>query len=589
MDRLIDLLYYLDLGSDQQGRTATTRAELQTALASLRAQSRDLSSRLESVSALVSELGVSPQSRERRSWLYGLHRLTSHVVQYLQLGLDEGIEALEGQALRLGESVEALELQALGLHEGIEELEWQALGLEEGVEELERRAQISVICEISSLGNADPLCKRLVDFFGLEIHSITREVLAEAGNPPDKILWRIAERCYFETCRGGKLDFDNYFHSWAPLGWPYDPEFLCNLRYAADCRSSSWPGYWTRVLNACPSGPTLFNVPRAMWAPETCSPRPVSSSYQEETPRYLFRTFDGRSSGLNNETIIASQASKEKMPNSRVDFLSLDMTTKAELLHRHLDRRPYSRATSSYNLVSWTTSLLFVIQCAVWRHRTSKNSPGLDSIFICAVDTEKFPRGQFAQDKQMIRTCKDAASSEAQSFFDFRMNRPEYYNGEYLSQGSLNYSGRGRVVSLRTLMESGLLYMYPEFDETRGWTNGVRALRQRWSSEEPLSREDLERAVRIAKTCFGDFGGIEIPLMLVCFKARELSNSASNCMSSFCLCLCSLLTFLTDVFNMKGVPEWGRYPDEVRRYLEVTAAVANGFELSWGHKESIWS
>lgn len=301
-------------------------------------------------------------------------------------------------------------------------------------------------------------------------------------------------------------------------------------RYEANREERSWPRFWFDILHVCPSGPTLFDVdpPLAPWNPELSSRASARSFNPGKTPRYLFRVFDRRSPGLNNETTMASQASKDEDPDSRVDILSLDNMEAASLLHQHLNKQCHS-VISSDNLVSWTTSLLFALQYAIWRHRHHGSSPG--SIFICVVDTAKFPRGQFMQDKRLIRKFKDTASNEAQDFFHFRMGREDYYNGEYLSQGSLRYSGRGYSISLERLENSGLYELYPEFREPEGfhaWTNRVRDLRSQWQSVQLLHQEYFDRAARLATNCFKGIGGIEIALMLVCFKARKLTDTASN-------------------------------------------------------------
>lgn len=119
--------------------------------------------------------------------------------------------------------------------------------------------------------------------------------------------------------------------------------------------------------------------------------------------------------------------------------------------------------------MSWTSSLLFAIQYAIWRcHKFGCDSA---DIKICVVDTRKFPHKQFAQDKWLLQVYRHVVAQvggETRKFSRFRLDDERYYNGEYLSQGSVNHVGRSCVVSLKTLKESGLYGLYPEFADTQG-------------------------------------------------------------------------------------------------------------------------
>lgn len=79
---------------------------------------------------------------------------------------------------------------------------------------------------------------------------------------------------------------------------------------------------------------------------------------------------------------------------------------------------------------SWTSSLLFAIQYAIYRCDRFRLSPS--DVSICVLDPADFPRGQFMRDMTLIRAYREHIVSE---FFDFRLNRDDYNNGEHLSQG----------------------------------------------------------------------------------------------------------------------------------------------------------
>lgn len=99
-----------------------------------------------------------------------------------------------------------------------------------------------------------------------------------------------------------------------------------------------------------------------------------------------------------------SEASPER---SRVDLFRLPDDEAAAMLHAHLTK-PLFRKKDAHkhdNLMSWSSSLAFVIQYAIYRWHNGNHSPG--DITICAVDTTKFPRGQFARDTSLIRVYHD--------------------------------------------------------------------------------------------------------------------------------------------------------------------------------------
>lgn len=102
------------------------------------------------------------------------------------------------------------------------------------------------------------------------------------------------------------------------------------------------------------------------------------------------------------------------------------------MLHYHLNKKRLHEGSDSDNLTSWTSSLLFGIQYAIYRCHIFKLS--YSDVNIYMVDPRDFPHGQFIKDKILIEVYRGSADaeSEADHFFDFRMNRHEYDNREYL-------------------------------------------------------------------------------------------------------------------------------------------------------------
>lgn len=115
-----------------------------------------------------------------------------------------------------------------------------------------------------------------------------------------------------------------------------------------------------------------------------------------------------------------------------VDILAMEQDQAANMLGMHLDSRCPGKSHSD-NLISWTSSLLFAIQYAIFRGWRDSRSPS--EVMICVIETAKFPQAQFARDTWLIEAHQSESSTNlaAQDFFRFRLERDEYYNREYLS------------------------------------------------------------------------------------------------------------------------------------------------------------
>jgi hypothetical protein len=245
----------------------------------------------------------------------------------------------------------------------------------------------------------------------------------------------------------------------------------------------------------------------------------------------LFRTFDGKSSGRNYDSVIASMTSISTSPgDSRIDLLSLPTHKATNMIHTHLTKQCCDGEDFD-NLMSWTSSLLFAIQYAIWRCHTFHCDPA--DIKICAIDTRRFPQGQFARDMLLLQAYRQTAAQlggETQKFFRFRLDDERYHNGEYLSQGSVNHAGRSCVVSFKSLEDAGLYSLYPEFADIQGirkWTNRVLELRQGWSIEQKTTPQEIQLASMLIRKCFNGFEIMDMELILLAFKARKIKGEVS--------------------------------------------------------------
>ncbi|KAJ4251082.1 hypothetical protein NW762_011733 [Fusarium torreyae] len=422
------------------------------------------------------------------------------------------------------------------------------------------RAERSIIAQVISMGGLQkPDISKLLWHFDRHILAIAKRIVGESEDDAN-ILWRIAEECYNEAINcSGKLDPDDYFNALEEtyLELPYDRDFESAEYYEHENRLNvheeyaevrrrstdlseqlngirktrvrkSWIRFWARALSRCPGGPTLFHPPARLIA------TPAEWSVKD-IPRYLFRAFDSNSAGTSNCNVVASVMSMDPTSNgSRDDIFSLKDQDASDMLHRHLVKGCFW-SSGSDNLMSWSSSLMFVIQYAIWRKCNSKPEVPKD-VWICAVDTRKFPQGQFAKDKWLLHAYGNTKLDDQQKKFrELRLDMPQWDNGEYLSQGTLNHSGRSCVLSLRGLIGAGLCTLYPEFDFNHPdadvqartqWPKRVLQLRQRWAYENSTTSEEVECAFKIANNCFGLFADSDIALLLLGFKNRKVLGTS---------------------------------------------------------------
>lgn len=401
-----------------------------------------------------------------------------------------------------------------------------------------------IVSEFLRFGENDRSVSKLLLQMRPEIEAVVRTTYKASGWHQYTLV-RVLEACQIQALRGD-LHVENYFATLyeSSLESPYDPDFESEAYYdhenrlqvddvyakAEDMRRQrkfeeqhrnekkthrAWIAFWTRMLHGCQGGPTLF------WA----YPDGDDSEDLPDIPKYLFRTFDEASSGKSNETTVASSAIVHRNNTSRTDILSLNRGERIERLCAHLKKDCFGAQDQADNLMSWTSSLLFALQYAIWRCTVGGRSPA--NVYICVVDTTSFPYGQFARDKWLLEQCRDDENESPKIQNEMRLRERGYDNGEYLSQGALTHEGRSNVVTLHHLIQSGLHDLYPEFNDFQGkrrWTNRVSALRVDWARLRSTSHEEVRIALQISTACFPNLRPCELAICLLTLKNRELGE-----------------------------------------------------------------
>ena len=220
--------------------------------------------------------------------------------------------------------------------------------------------------------------------------------------------------------------------------------------------------------------------------------------------------------------------------SSRTDLLALERYQASERLATHLNKRPYEGHISD-NLMSWSSSLLVVVQYAIYRCHIGRMSPS--SVRICAVDTSKLPRGQFARDIWLMENVTDG-NQELEN--QQRLRQMGYDNGEYLSQGTLHHKDRSCTMSLDSLIQAGLFELYDELSDPSGrdqWTKRVRHLRILWNTSQATPPQEVQKALKIARLGFPNLKASDMTLLLLAFKNRftKASSTQGNLSSAHCL------------------------------------------------------
>ena len=191
----------------------------------------------------------------------------------------------------------------------------------------------------------------------------------------------------------------------------------------------------------------------------------------KDIPRYLFRVASSKSDGETNTTWVRSKLACRDRTSSLEDIFSLlsdeKRTTVARTLNMHLRWWP---GNPDDNFVSWTSSLLFVLQYIYYRYWSEKYGSSLKEIGLYVIDTKQFPLGTFIRDLDLIDTFSEYDNHlHGKGLDDLRSlrNRPNYYFGEYLSQGSLKIESKCQIICAEFLFEHDRLRrLQPRFFRT---------------------------------------------------------------------------------------------------------------------------
>jgi hypothetical protein len=183
------------------------------------------------------------------------------------------------------------------------------------------------------------------------------------------------------------------------------------------------------------------------------------------------------------------------------------------------------------NLVSWSSSLLFVLQYGLYRQHQDEQGgkeTNLSQIHLLVIDTRQFPKGTFIQDLKAIEAFRDH-NIELKNFENLRLQAAlgVYYFGEYLSQGRLDISGRCSQTSMQQLVDREHLYelcpMLRSSDRNQ-WAKAVVMIRSVFGGPEAAQvtdKKDVRIAIAMAQACFGSKFALPLAAMLLSLRPRK--------------------------------------------------------------------
>ena len=242
-------------------------------------------------------------------------------------------------------------------------------------------------------------------------------------------------------------------------------------------------------------------------------------------PRYLFRLHTAETAGETTTSHVIPPASLCGQTDRMRDIFRLPRADAAELLNSHF--RWWRRHEPECNLISWTSSLLYVLQYGFYRHRI--DNLNLAQIYLHVLDTRGFPEGTFIKDIEIMKVFDEYSKAGWKTLTDFFQLRKigVYYFGEYLSQGKLSLKGCCVRTSMERMVDLGLFELRPELkdeSEWNQWAKRVVSLRESLETSRlahRVTQSELCRAFTIAQRCFGDRWVVPMAAMLLALKHRE--------------------------------------------------------------------
>lgn len=233
------------------------------------------------------------------------------------------------------------------------------------------------------------------------------------------------------------------------------------------------------------------------------------SLQERPIPRYLYRLFDDYTTGETSLTWVKSLDAKYGAEDHHIALTNRPNRREVALdLNAHL-RWSTPTPSGKNNLVSWSSSFLFIVCYAVYREKKLRTP--FDQSSLCIIDTTKLPAGAFIKDLDLIPKFCDAVDSDEvlddlRSQFYYKVRtwaalglpnllklRESHYFGEYLSQGALKVEGACTIVTMDKIITRDLytlcLGLEDEVSSEQAlWAIAVQRLRKNFRHPEKATK-----------------------------------------------------------------------------------------------------
>jgi hypothetical protein len=233
---------------------------------------------------------------------------------------------------------------------------------------------------------------------------------------------------------------------------------------------------------------------------------------------------------MDGKWVKSKDADKARFQYDKDVFERGDRHGAAKALRRHLQWQ--GQPDEEDNFVSWSSSLLLVLQYAFYRKAFFADH-NLKDMRLCVVDTTKLPEGVFLSDMVLIEAFSqyDPDLTDPKRLSKLKtLRQSQYYFGEYLSQGALYIEECCAIVSMDSIIANGLYDLRGEFKLAaqsfdKMWAKKVLTLRKCYhgSAEQPslATSRELNAALRIGNS-YGPIWKLPIALAFLALRPRHV-------------------------------------------------------------------
>ncbi|KAH7186009.1 uncharacterized protein B0J16DRAFT_372739 [Fusarium flagelliforme] len=253
------------------------------------------------------------------------------------------------------------------------------------------------------------------------------------------------------------------------------------------------------------------------------------------TPTYLFRLYTPKSKGRTSANHVSSPASLNRRQGTRriqypswQDILQLPPEIAAPRLSAHL-LWGLSGCGGCCNLMSWSSSLLLVLQYGLYRHNHWRDRSPLSEMFIIMIDTRGFPQRTFLRDLDALEYYFKLPKLDAdlETLKRLRLPGKETYFGEYLTQGYLEIEGHCCQVSMQQLIDTGLFKLCT-FSDWDNWANPVLTIRRDYFLTEETDIEQTRLAILMGLINMEPRFAFPFAAMLLSLRARDTKDETTR-------------------------------------------------------------